>query len=308
MKFFMLLNCCFLVWSLQAQSLTVQSFGNPKNEAVLFLHGGPGYNSVVFEQTTAEALAAAGFFVLSYDRRGEGRSATHQAAYTFAESIADINQILAERKLDQINLLGHSFGGMLASYYAAAHPEKVKAVVLIGAPIALQESFKTIIASSKARYEQRKDEANLQYIQQLVEMDTASLAYSSYCFMHAMQNGFYTTQVPTEDAQRLFPAFATDSLLQKYARQMDYQSPSGFWKNEQYTTLDLRAKFKVLQAQKIKLWGIYGREDGLYAPAQIEDLKQLLGSERVVYWEHCSHNVFMDQQKKFIQQLQTWLQ
>ncbi len=299
----------FLLLSVSSfgQVLAVQTFGNPEEEALLFLHGGPGYNSVVFEQTSAQAIADAGFFVIAYDRRGEGRAVDLSAAYTFAESIADINQILQDLKIEQLSLLGHSFGGILATEYAAAHPEKVKNLFLIGAPIDLQESFKHIVAQSKKIYEQKKDAVNLNYLSMLAKMDTASFEYASYCFMHAMQNGFYNTKVPTKDAQRIFPKFATDSLLQKYARKMDYEAPQAFWKNEQYTTLNLKTKLSTLQKAKVKIYGIYGKEDGLYSPAQIEDLQQCIGAAQMAYLENCSHNVFVDQQAQFINLLKKWM-
>ncbi|MFK8101301.1 MAG: alpha/beta fold hydrolase [Saprospiraceae bacterium] len=307
MKLLSIFTFLLLSFTSSGQALTVQTFGNPENEALLFLHGGPGYNSVVFEQTSAQALADAGFFVISYDRRGEGRAVDLSAAYTFSESIADINQMLQELKIEKLSLLGHSFGGILATEYATAHPEKVKAIFLMGAPIDLQESFKHILVQSKKIYEEKKDAVNLNYLSMLEKMDTASFEYASYCFMHAMQNGFYNTKVPTKDAQRIFPKFATDSLLQKYASKMDYEAPQAFWKNEQYTTLNLKDKLTIIGKANVKIYGIYGKEDGLYSPAQIDDLQQSIGTANMAYLEACSHNVFVDQQEKFINLLKAWL-
>ncbi len=66
-----------------AQELYTRSFGNPASTPVIFLHGGPGYNSVPFEVTTAEKLSQNGFYVIIYDRRGEGRSKDTAARFTF---------------------------------------------------------------------------------------------------------------------------------------------------------------------------------------------------------------------------------
>jgi len=46
-----------------AQNLEVQTLGNEKDKPLIFLHGGPGYNSVAFEKTTAEELSKNGFFL-----------------------------------------------------------------------------------------------------------------------------------------------------------------------------------------------------------------------------------------------------
>ena len=47
-----------------AQDLYIETFGNQKDTPIIYLHGGPGYNSTSFEVTTAEKLAKEGFFVI----------------------------------------------------------------------------------------------------------------------------------------------------------------------------------------------------------------------------------------------------
>jgi proline iminopeptidase len=292
---------------LHGQSLYTQTFGNTTDTALIFLHGGPGYNAANFEVTTAQQLADKGFFVIIYDRRGEGRSTDPKAQYTFKESFGDLNAIYQQYALNTATLLGHSFGGIVATLFAEAHPEKVQSIVLIGAPVALQETFKHIIASSKSIYEKNNDTANLNYIRMLEAMDTKSLVYSSYCFGHAMQNGFYAPKQPTEVAKSIYAKFGTDSLLQTYASKMTYEAPQGFWSNEQYTSIDLTNTLQSLLKQKVKIYGLYGKDDGLYAKQQVMDLQNLIGSERLMYYDNCSHNVFIDQQTAFMEQLVRWL-
>jgi proline iminopeptidase len=68
-----LVTIIFTALAVNAQSLYIKTFGNPKDKPLLFLHGGPGYNAVNFEQSTADKLSKSGFYVIIYDRRGEGR-------------------------------------------------------------------------------------------------------------------------------------------------------------------------------------------------------------------------------------------
>ncbi|MDR0262347.1 MAG: alpha/beta hydrolase [Sphingobacterium sp.] len=51
-----------------------KSYGQRKDPAIIFIQGGPSGNSTLFAGTTAETLASKGFYVIVYDRRGEGRS------------------------------------------------------------------------------------------------------------------------------------------------------------------------------------------------------------------------------------------
>ncbi|MBS1755080.1 MAG: alpha/beta fold hydrolase [Ferruginibacter sp.] len=287
------------------QSIYTKTFGNSKDKSIIFLHGGPGYNCVNFEATTAQQLADNGFFVIVYDRRGEGRSNDLNAKFTFKESFDDLNDIYKKYNLTKATLIGHSFGGVVATLFAETNPKKVQSIILVGAPVSLQTTFKNILSKSKSIYQTKKDSVNLNYISMLENMDTTSIQYSSYCFGHAMQNGFYTPKNPSVEAKNIYSKFRTDTLLIKYASKMSYEAPQGFWKNEKYTTIDLTKNLQALQKQDIKIFGLYGKDDGLYSAQQVTELQNLIGSSNLKYYDNCSHNVFIDQQTQFIDDIKT---
>lgn len=289
------------------QSIYEKAFGNSSDKPIIFLHGGPGYSCANFEVTTAQQLADKGFFVIVYDRRGEGRSIDPKAKFTFDETFEDLNTIYQKYGFTKATLIGHSFGGIVATLFAEKSPEKIQSIILVGAPISLQETFKTIIASTKIIYQDKKDAVNLNYLTMLENMDKSSIEYSSYCFMHALQNGFYSPKNPTDEAKIIYSKFKTDPILIKYASQMTYQAPQGFWKNEKYTTIDLTSNIKQLQAKNIKFIGLYGKEDGLYSAKQVKQLQDLIGGKNVKYYDNCSHSVFIDQQSQFIEDVESWI-
>lgn len=137
-------------------------------------------------------------------------------------------------------------------------------------------------------------------------MDTVSIEYSSYCFGHAMQNGFYTPKNPSVEAKNIYSKFRTDTLLTKYASRMSYEAPQGFWKNEKYTTINLTKNLQSIQKQNIKIYGLYGKDDGLNSAQQVTDLQNLIGSSNIKYFDNCSHSVFVDQQTEFIDAIKVW--
>lgn len=288
-----------------SQNLYTKTFGNHTNRAIIFLHGGPGHNSANFEFTTAQQLADRGFYVIVYDRRGEGRSRA-SAQFTFKETFDDLNYIYQKYGLSKSTLIGHSFGGVIATLFAEKYPEKIESLILVGTPVSLQSSFKTILQKSKNIYQTKKDSVNLNYISMLENMDNASLEYCSYCFMHAMQNGFYHPKNPTAEAQSIYEKFKTDSLLIKYSSQASPEAVKGFWANEKYTTIDITANIKHLKTKNMNIYGLYGKDDGLYSPDQIKNLQDILGKNNVIYMDNCSHNVFVDQQSLFIRKVQSW--
>jgi pimeloyl-ACP methyl ester carboxylesterase len=72
--------------------------------------------------------------VCSYERRNTGRSETVDGTQSPEDVIADIDGFLAALSEDgPFVLLGASFGGLVASAYAVAHPERVAGVVLLDA-------------------------------------------------------------------------------------------------------------------------------------------------------------------------------
>jgi proline iminopeptidase len=290
-----------------AQNVYMKSFGNNINRPIIFLHGGPGYNCASFEATTAQKLADSGFFVIVYDRRGEGRSQDINAKFTFRETFDDLNNIFNHYKLTKSILIGHSFGGVVATLFAKANPDKVQSVILVGAPVSLQTTFKNIIAKSSAIYQSKRDSVNLNYISMLQKMDTAGIEYSSYCFRHAMQNGFYNPKNPSAESKAIYSTFRTDILLKKYASHMSYEAPMGFWKNEKYTTIDLTKQLIALDEMKIKIFGLYGKEDGLYSAQQVMQLQSLIGLNNLQYFDNCSHSVFIDQQVQFLNAITKWV-
>ncbi|MFI0926971.1 alpha/beta fold hydrolase [Streptomyces sp. NPDC021012] len=67
------------------------------------------------------------------DARGTGASAApaDPGTYRCDRQVGDVEALRAHLGLERIDLLGHSAGGNLAVLYAAAHPERVRSLVLV---------------------------------------------------------------------------------------------------------------------------------------------------------------------------------
>ena len=69
--------------------------------------------------------------VLAHDRRGHGRSDTPQTGYTAERHANDLLGILRRERIRRSVLIAHAGGGPTALAFAAAHPDRVRALVLI---------------------------------------------------------------------------------------------------------------------------------------------------------------------------------
>jgi proline iminopeptidase len=98
-------------------------------EALVLVHGGPGVSS---DHLRGLERLATDRTVVTWDQRGVGRStAAETGAYGFDAHVADLEAVRAWTGDEQIDLLGHSWGALVAVAYAKAHPERVRRLVVV---------------------------------------------------------------------------------------------------------------------------------------------------------------------------------
>ncbi len=97
-------------------------FGVP----VVFLHAGVADRRMWSEQMTG--LAAEGYHVVAYDRRGFGETQTPDEPFSH---VVDLEVVLDRLGLNTVVLVGCSMGGALAVDFALEHPGRVLALVLV---------------------------------------------------------------------------------------------------------------------------------------------------------------------------------
>lgn len=103
-----------------------QGSGQP----VLLIHGYP-LDGHSWERQTRELLAA-GYRVLTYDRRGFGRSSKVGSGYDYDTFAADLNTVLETLDLRDVVLVGFSMGtGELARYVSTYGHERVKKLAFL---------------------------------------------------------------------------------------------------------------------------------------------------------------------------------
>ena len=101
-----------------------------KGDPLVIVHGGPGASHDYFLPHLIP-LARTNRLVF-IDERGSGRSEKldDPKQYTVEGMVADLEAVRRALALGRINLLGHSFGGVVAQAYALEHPDQLKHLVL----------------------------------------------------------------------------------------------------------------------------------------------------------------------------------
>lgn len=110
------------------RGIHIVTFGNPSNPKLFILHGSFGdYRAFLPYQIQSNK-----YFVVMWDQRGSGLSERiTKSEITYESMIEEIDAIKAVyAPKEKINLFGHSFGAMYATYYCAKKPNNVNQVVL----------------------------------------------------------------------------------------------------------------------------------------------------------------------------------
>jgi proline iminopeptidase len=100
---------------------------------IVLINGGPGGTHHYFHPWFGRAAAFAR--VIYYDQRGCGLSDYEPGpnGYSVEQAVEDLEGLRQALGLEQMVLLGFSYGGFLAQYYTTQYPEHVAGLVLVGA-------------------------------------------------------------------------------------------------------------------------------------------------------------------------------
>ena len=103
--------------------------GPADGKPVLLVHGF-SVPSYVFDGMR-RALAGAGYRVASFDLYGRGMSDRPQIRYDRDLFAGQVGELMDALKMPKADIVGLSMGGAVAGRFAAAHPERVRSLVLI---------------------------------------------------------------------------------------------------------------------------------------------------------------------------------
>ena len=230
MKSALLYLALFAILSVNAvegQIIYSQSYGDSSNPAIIYIHGGPSSNTTLFEATTAQRLADKGFYVIAYDRRGEGRSADPEATFTFKETSNDLIDIIYKKyKIEQATVLAHSFGGIVAAYFAERYPEKVNRIILIGALFSQQETYDHILNIVDKIYRKNGDIQMLNKLEEIRQLPKNTAKYRAACF--DLADGFFDMPNPTKESLKLMKEYGNSDFYVNNIRNRN--SPEYFFR------------------------------------------------------------------------------
>ncbi len=271
-----------------SSKLHYRIFGHGK--PMLIINGGPGMNSDGFI-TIAKTLTRYDFQTIIYDQRGTGKSTLeplNSKTITMDLMVEDMENLRMHLNIEKWTILGHSFGGIMAAYYATKHPENIDKLILSSSG-GINMEFTSYVA--------KRQQANL------TEVQRDSLAY----FQKKQNNG--DSSIETRKGRTKYLAFAyvyDQSKAPVIAERLQQF-------NAEINSLVIQDLFKIkydcskksLNFDKPVLV-LQGKNDIITVDTAQKTAKAFPNS-KLVLMDHCAHYGWLDAPEVYFASIQSFL-
>lgn len=296
-------------WQVE-QDIRLYHFSRGEGRNVLIIHGGPG---MPFREPMLGLEPLTGEYRFHYfDQRGSGKSTRpidHFSSQNMVENmtaldgalglgaqIADIErirQILGEEKLI---LIGHSWGGFLASLYAAEFPEHVEALILVSPANTLvmpqPDAESDLFASVRARLPESR----------LAEYDAFMKDYFDFNKLFTRSDA----ELVALDAK--FGEYYLSVVNLPAGQQIQQGEPGGWMTWGMYVSMgqrhDYRAALKKVSAPVLVIHGA----DDLQSEAASRLYSDIFPNAKFAVIQNASHFSFQQQPEEFARLVEDFLQ
>ena len=246
------------------------------------MHGGPGGDHTVFKPALSPLTEV--MQLIYIDNRGSGRSERgSQSTYTLKNNVEDIEELRKYLGLDEIVLLGQSYGGMVALEYAKKYQENVKSLLLV------------VTAPSSTFTDKAKEIVNQKGTPKQKEM--AQVLWDGAFTSSEQQEQYYEIMAP------LYSYSHKESVEENLSREnaskrsnRSYEALNegfgGFLRD--YNVVDF------LPSINVPTLIIAGRHDWITPVEGSIFMNEQIPNSQLVIFEESSHGVMKDEHEKFI--------
>jgi proline iminopeptidase len=268
--------------SFQTEAGRTLTYRREGNGPILVCHpGGPGFSSLYLADL---ARLAEAFTLILLNPRGTADSdrPDDARAYTTDDYVADVEELRAHLGEDQLNLLGHSHGGIVATAYAAEHPQHMRRVIAANS-LARFRPEEMEAAMSTRSAEPWYDDAREALAQEdagdyETEEELAALTARFFPFYFA----HYDDTARAYLAEHIAPELPNPDALKLF--------------NEGIEGWDMRADLARVDTPTLV---ITGDSDFITGPACAADIADGIEGAELVLVEDCGHFTFIEQPDRF---------
>jgi proline iminopeptidase len=269
-------------------------------DPLILLPGGPGGSHDYFHPFFSRLRGA--FRVIYFDPFGTGRSgrSTNIKDYSLAGEIEEIEGLRNALALGRINLLGHSYGGVLAQAYVERYPGSVKRLILSNALVtaaAWNETNAHANAETKEFFPENTDRmAELQaqgagsMSPEMAKASPDPAKVTAHFFFYDRSNAHYIVFNDTTFNPEVSSAIGGDNMDVTVGGDLAH--------------FDFR---NTLRSLRVPILIMAGREDGVVLPRLAQELRRAAPQAEFVMFERSGHYPFIEETDKAMRVITTFL-
>ncbi|WP_130733851.1 alpha/beta fold hydrolase [Flavobacterium sp. J27] len=256
-------------------NLYYQTLGMGK--PILIINGGPGMNSEGFSYLANE-LAKRNYKSIIYDQRGTGKSTLkniNSETVTMDVMVEDLENLRKHLKIERWTILGHSFGGILATYYTSKYPERIDKLIFSSSG-GVNMNFTTNI-------EERLEN-------NLTQTQLDSLAY----YQRKITNGDHSVVTAKQSAKYLAFAYVYDKskapVIAERLTQVNTEINALVFNNLIEIKYDCSHAFTNFKQPVLILQG----KNDIISVATASEIAKAFPTSKLVLMENCGHYGWLD--------------
>jgi pimeloyl-ACP methyl ester carboxylesterase len=246
--------------------------------------GGPGFSSLYLGDLAGVDRELE---LVLLDPRGTGGSdpARDSGGYAIADYAADVEELRDHLGVERLLLLGHSHGGVVATEYAASHPDRVERLIL---------------ASTLSRHGPEQEAA----MQQAVEARQGEPWYDDAvaALETEAQGSFADGRELMELCRRMMPLYYADygEREQRHVASLADDSlcvdATRLWEKEIWEHFDMRP---LLPSLTMPTLVITGEQDFITGPACAAELAEGIPTAKTIVLPGAGHMIHVEAPERF---------
>jgi len=256
---------------------------------ILIINGGPGLNSDGFVEL-AKTLSGHNETII-YDQRGTGKSVMHEidaSTITMQLMIDDMENLRKHLKIARWIILGHSFGGMLASYYATIHPDRIISMILSSSGGIDLDLLSYVSKNINARLTPQQLDSASYWSQKIAAGDTSNFARRRRA--DALANAYVLDRkyVPQIAERLTYSNLHINNLI---------------WQDMQRIHFNCEPKLSTFDKPVLI---IQGRQD-IIEERTSQRAKKILKNSKLVIIDHCVHYGWLDNRDAYLSEVEDFV-
>jgi pimeloyl-ACP methyl ester carboxylesterase len=254
-------------------------------DPILFLHGFPDHGGCwepVMSGFPDHQVAA-------LDARGHGRSDCPQPVedYSIEKLVADVLMAMDCLNDGPLTLIGHDWGGVVAWFVAAAHPERVARLVIVNAP------HPTLFAARLRDHEGQREASG--YIERLIAANDAGVLTPERLWEVTLGGGEMDGRVPAEERQAMLRSWARPGAIRAM---VNWYRAASFLRDG-----DMPALSRV----EVPTLVIWGERDELLLPLLLDGLENEVRNLTIDRVAGAGHGIVRQQPQRVVELIRGFL-